>query len=109
MGGVTHREDLLDREGACQRHDRFNQQTFWEQSVTGFGRQLNVLVRDMRFRPCIPPMKSVDLPPVCAQRKGQLGQYRVLVVAKSEGRFPFFVQKRIRAQANAKLLLLFAR
>ena len=109
MGGVTHREDLLDREGACQRHDRFNQQTFWEQSVTGFGRQLNVLVRDMRFRPLHSADEERWLALVCAQRKGQLGQHRVLVVAKSEGRFPFFVQKRIRAQANAKLLFLFAR
>lgn len=54
-------------------------------------------------------MKSVGLPWYVHSVKGQLGQHRVLVVAKSEGRFPFFVQKRIRAQANAKLLLLFAR
>ena len=42
-----------------------------------------------------------------AQGEGHLGQHRILMVAEGEGGFPFFIQKRIGAQADGKLLFIF--
>lgn len=92
----------------AQRHGGFHQQAFREQAVTGFGGALDRLVRHKGFCPLHPADKQRRGAVNLAQRKGHLCQHRLLCVAKRQRGFALFIQKSIGAQAQGKLLLVFA-
>ncbi|MNE16695.1 hypothetical protein D3C80_1096480 [compost metagenome] len=109
MRSVTDRQNLLNREDCAQRHGGFHQQTFREQTVAGFGRPLDQFMRNKGFCALHATDKQRRFSLKLAERKGQLSQNGIFPIAKRQRSFAFFIKKRIGAEANGKLLLVFSR
>lgn len=107
MGVVTDGDNLFYREGGAERHGGFDQQTFREQTMAGLRRALDQLMGYVGFCALQAADKQRRFSLKLAQGEGHLGQHRILMVAEGEGGFPFFIQKRIGAQADGKLLFIF--
>ena len=107
MGVVTDGDNLFYREGGAEGHGGFDQQTFREQTMAGLRRTLDQLMGNVGFCALQAADKQRRFSLKLAQGEGHLGQHRILMVAEGEGGFPFFIQKRIGAQADGKLLFIF--